>query len=202
MKFPQFKKNKLVSKINLLSEEKQIGFGAACCERLIPNYLNFQNEENWGDVGVLRIALDLVWSKIEGRVIVPSEIKLCIENIDLLTPQSENYETIFADPAQDACFAVCSLLDALIQHSSEEIAQTAAYATDSVDLFVQVSFDLDPNHPHLEETILSNPLMQQELAAQYDDLELLSSSKNWMIELSNRWRDKGKGNLVILDTET
>jgi uncharacterized protein len=199
MKLPQFKKKNLIPILAILSEAKQIGFGAACCERLLPNYLDFKNEEQWGDAGVLRAGLNLAWSRIEGRAVASNEVRICIENIDLLTPQSEDYDSIFADPAQDACFAITSLLGALIKHSREEVAQIAQYSTDSVDLFVQVSLDLDPNHPNIEETILSNPLMQQELVAQQEDLNILSSSGNWMLELSNRWRNKGKGNLKILN---
>lgn len=103
--------------------------------------------------------------------------------------------------AQDACFAVCGLLDYLLESDVDKIVQAATYATDSVDLYAQEIESMAPNDPQLEQKILTHRLMQRELAKQEEDLkaiELASSlNQEFLAQRKASWNNNGKSNLDL-----
>ena len=171
MALAAFDEARLLTRLSALSPGGQRAFGALCCERLLPNYAAFQQETGWGDIHPLRYALDRVWLDISGRSTPSTEAGALAEVCEALAPSSDDFSQLRVTSAQDACFAICSLLDHLIDSSPEKILQVATYATDSVDLFVQEIEDMKPRDPDLENKILMHPLMQRDLASQDRDIE-------------------------------
>lgn len=155
---------------------KRLVFGALCCERLLPNYLTFQKEAGWGDFAAVRKALDCVWVHVYGNAQQNAEIVDASSACELAAPSSDDFTSLYVTAAQDACFAVCSLLDYVLENDIDKIVQAATYATDSVDLFVQETDGIDPGDPELEAKILRHPLMQKELERQDSDLEAIRSA--------------------------
>jgi uncharacterized protein len=51
----EFNERTLYKKIDGLSLLHKIAFGASCCERLLPNYKLFVDNEGWGDFSYLEI---------------------------------------------------------------------------------------------------------------------------------------------------
>jgi uncharacterized protein YjaG (DUF416 family) len=180
----------------------QRAFGALCCERLLPNYVAFQNEVKWGDSRPLRSALDLVWRGFLGQAVSQDEIKRLAAVCEALAPSSDDFDALRTASAEDACFAICSLLDHLITPDVGRVVQTAVYATDSIDLFVQEIEELEPSDRNLELIILKHPLMQRELLRQKDDLEsiraALASGDASMERLAALRRADERGNLESL----
>ena len=85
-------------------------------------------------------------------------------------PDSEDFTSLYTSFAQDAVFAICSLLDFLLDGDVARIVGVARFSTDSVDLIVQEREAMDPRDPLRERKILEHPLMQQELMRQQRDL--------------------------------
>ncbi|MGL1558168.1 hypothetical protein ACSTIJ_23390, partial [Vibrio parahaemolyticus] len=73
----------------------------------------------------------------------------------------------------DAVFAVCSLLDFVHQRDIKKLVNAVRYPTDSIDLYVQETAQMDAQDPKLESMILAHPLMQQELMRQQRDIDEL-----------------------------
>lgn len=195
---PAFNSASLRSRLGCLSCEQQLTFGALCCERLIPNYLAFQNDTNWGDVTALRNSLDLVWKALGDHVIADGELSKAISSCEAVVPYSENFSSPFVTAAQDACFSICSLLDYLLKPDVDKIVQVATYSTDSVDLYIQELVHLSPTDPFLEERILSHQLMQRELARQDTDLHTIESSPSlphMLLKMRRGLSTTEKGNL-------
>ncbi|WP_075574933.1 DUF416 family protein [Lysobacter antibioticus] len=176
MKHAAFDRNALLKKLARLDRWRKLGFGILCCDRLMPNYQNFQQDAEWGDVLFLCRALELARSDLGGIGSDANLVRRLMTECEQLAPSSEDFTALRTASAQDACFAVCSLLEHLVDGGAERIVTIATYATDSVDLYVQETEGMDPDDARLEAGILEHPLMQQELDRQHCDLELVSRS--------------------------
>lgn len=196
-----FNRVNLRNRLVKLDSERQIAFGAACCERLLPNYVAFQRDAAWGNFAAVRNALDYVWLFLNGQSFSMQEIKEITHLCESAAPNSDDFASLYVTAAQDACFSVCGLLDYLIQKDVDKIVQVATYATDSVDLYVQEIECMDPNDPKLEQKILTHRLMQRELARQENDLQALeavaSLSQEFLGQLKTSWNNGGKSNLDL-----
>lgn len=199
MVIPAFDATLLKGRLARLGEKQLLAFGAICCERLLPNYVAFQQDSGFGNVVPMRKGLDLVWAFLGGGAISSDEICEAVVACESVAPSSEESNSLFVTAAQDACFAVCSLLDFLQENNLDKIVQVAAYATDSVDLYVQEIEGITPNDPLLEDRILTHSLMQRELRQQDVDLQAVekiqSVTHEFLSELKSLWKNDGRGNL-------
>lgn len=66
MVLPAFDGDRLKKRLEMLDSRRQIAFGAATCERLLPNYKAFQEDTGWGSIRPIQDASNLVWSFVAG----------------------------------------------------------------------------------------------------------------------------------------
>jgi uncharacterized protein YjaG (DUF416 family) len=198
---PVFNCKTLKERLKKLDRKLQLAFGATCCERLLPNYLAFVKDTGWGDIKPIRHALDLIWLHLEEKTVNPQELNEMIALCESVAPDSDNFQSLYSTSAQDACFAVCALLDYLVKNDIDRIIQVATYATDSVDLYVQVIENMNPNSSDLEQKILEHRLMQRELSQQEKNLEYIEKARDidlkFLYQLKNSWNNNGKSNLDL-----
>ncbi len=173
MLLPKFNSQALKDQLTKIECKRQLAFGAACCERLVPNYSAFQKDTGWGSIQPIREALNIVWSSLCGYCPNSKDIKQLLASCEAVAPNSDDFKSSYVSFAQDADFAVCGLLDYLLESNIEKISQAAIYATDSVDLYVQEIENMDPNDVKFEHNILTHRFMQRELQRQKDDLDFL-----------------------------
>jgi len=196
-----FNANSLRAKLIKFDTDQQLAFGAICCERLLPNYIAFQQDVGWGDIAPIRKALDFVWSFLGSKSVDTQAVESITDSCESVAPDSEDFESLYVSSAQDACFAVFGLLDFLLENSVDKIVQAATYATDSVDLYVQEIEDMAPNDPELEQKILNHRLMQRELAQQEKDFteieQATTLSSDFLDGLKQSWNNEGKSNLDL-----
>jgi uncharacterized protein len=201
MVLPAFNAKRLKERLVQLDKKQQLAFGAVCCERLLPNYVAFQQDSGFGNSASLREALNFVWAFLGGQSPSASEIEEVTITCESVAPNSEDSSSLYVTAAQDVCFAICSLLDFMREYNPEKIVQVATYATDSVDLYVQETESLAPSDPDIEERILTHRLMQRELRQQNADLEVIESnrslSQDFLIELKSSWNNDGRSNLDL-----
>lgn len=201
MVLPAFNGEALMERLIRLDNKRQLAFGAVCCERLLPNYLAFQKNAGWGNIDPIRKALDYVWWSLSNQPPSSQEIKNMIASCESAAPDSEDFDSLYVTSAQDVCFAVCGLLDYLLEGDVGKVVQAATYATDSVDLYVQEIENMAPDDPQLERRILTHRLMQRELAQQEQDLKAIeqapSLSQVFLAQLKVSWNNNGKSNLDI-----
>lgn len=201
MTLPAFNAHALKERLINLENKGQLAFGAVCCERLLPNYLAFQKDTGWGDINLVREALDCVWASISGNLRSPQEIRNISASCEAAAPSSDDFQSLYVTSAQDVCFAVCGLLDYLLENDVDKIVQVATYAIDSVDLYVQEIENMVPNDPRLEQKILSHSLMQRELMQQEENLKAIEQARHlnqeFLDRLKQSWDNNGKSNLDI-----
>lgn len=201
MVMPAFNCSALRVRLKKIDSKRQLAFGALCCERLLPNYLAFQQDTGWGDIAPVRKALDCVWAFLHGQTPSIQEIKDATVSCESAVPNSDDFVSLYVTSAQDACFAVCGLLDYLLEKNVDMVVQVATYATDSVDLYVQEIESMAPNDPQLEQKILTHRLMQRELSQQEEDLKAIelapSLSQEFLAQRKASWNNNGKSNLDL-----
>lgn len=158
-----------------LRPKHQIAFAASCCERLLPNYYAFAYLEKWGDVSILREALDEIWRYVEvgnvDTVRFEHLLHLCIDQV----PDTESFSGQWTSAALDASASIYETLHCCIDENVEHVVTIASLARDTVDMYIQMRDSLDYSNPTFEKTISDDPLMVEELEAQYNDLKYLRS---------------------------
>jgi uncharacterized protein YjaG (DUF416 family) len=171
----RFDEERLARSLQRLSPWKQIAFMVQVGERMLANYQRFSADTGFGDVSVLRNALDTAWAWIEaGRL--PSDLAELREACERQAPDTEDFHSPYTSAALDAACVAAIILDALERPDEARPLEVATLARDTVDLFVAERMNLNPNAPGFEETILRHHLMQRELRRQRETLEALANS--------------------------
>lgn len=198
-----YSKEEVQRRLEVLPSRSRIAFGLSCCERMLPNYVAFKQEVNWGDERPLRKTLDESWKHLEGQTMNEITAKRLIEECEKVTPDADDFSVLLVGPAQEACFSICCVLDYVLQGNPERIAQASAFAIDTLDGYVQELLDGFPNiargvpySPEREERIRLHPLMQRELARQDADLNLLATNPDFG-SLKTQWRAPAKSNIDL-----
>jgi hypothetical protein len=168
-----FDEKSLGASLRKLEEWKRVAFMAQIAERMLPNYQRFSAETDFGDISVLRRALDATWRWVESGRTVEGLSEL-LESCEQQAPDTELFRSRYTSAALDAANAAAAILDALSNPKEINAVEVASLARDSIDLFVQELMDLDPNSPGFEEKIVRHDLMQRELLHQQQDLDALS----------------------------
>lgn len=188
-----FDPSKLRKMLHSLPDWKRVGFMAACCERMLPNYRSFSSETGYGDTNRLSQALAEVWRWVETNQL-PSDVNNLVRECEQQAPDTEEFTSIYTSAALDAANSIAATLEALSGAAEDRAIEVASLARDTVDLFVQQWNDLDPNSPDLEKQIIEAPLMQAELQRQRECLEQLKDQvgerRLIMAEIRARFSDR------------
>ena len=183
-----------------LKYDKHAVFGYLTAKRLLPNYIFFSNKYSFGKASVLESCLSQLKSKMDNSS-SDVDLNLVRKNLDSVTPAPENYETVLASSALDACGAIHELSSYLEDNDTSHIDAIATFATDSVDMYIQELLDLDMNDPTSEEKISSHILMLREKKMQNDIWNYLnkidSIDEGDMQTLEDLQYNNGKGNLDL-----
>ena len=130
--------NEISQLLNLLSHKAKVLFAALTSERLYPHYVIFEERNNWGDSQLLQEALSVIYQYlIDENLITDEEIKDITTRIELVTPDTEDFDGIVTSFALDACTSLCSTLDFIISRNDDDILDVATYSRDTVYAFVQ-----------------------------------------------------------------
>lgn len=199
-----FSEKRTLEALCKLERYQQLAFGASCCERMLPNYERFAREVGWRDARPLRSALDAAWDACTSQRLPEAGLRELLSQCEDCAPDSESFTSLYTSSAQDAVFAICSLLDFLIDGDVSRVVSIPRFSTDSADLIVQEREAMDPRDPLRESKILEHPLMQQELARQRRDLEDASRipRDDRAALLALRARAQHEPNLAIVEPPT
>jgi len=189
-----YSKEEVQHRLETLPSRSRVAFGVSCCERMFRNYLACKQKIKWGDEQPLQKALDELWKYVEGQAMAKSTAKKMYEACEAVAPNSDDFSEMLTTLAQDACFAICCVLEYVMQENPEHIAQASSFVIDTLDFYVQELMDGFSNIPRAvpkslerEERIRLHPLMQRELARQDADLKLLATNPD-LGSLKAQWR--------------
>lgn len=190
-----FNETELENQLSTLTDDGLVAFGLLICERMVPNYVVFSEQNAWGNPSILRSALNACWeSMVEGQADI-NWTRLRAQ-CDESAPDTEDFQTILVSSALDAAVAVATLIDLIRTPVAQHALLIASLSRDTVDMYVQELENMPPSDPDIEERIRMHVLMQNELNAQQNDLARVRGKFNKQL-LRDEFCDKGKSNIAV-----
>ena len=122
-----FDKSNLTTALSRLPTRHRMAFAAACAERLLPLYEQFMSTTKFGDLKVLRDAVDLVWNFIKGQGRI-EQLRSAQRSVEAVTPNTEDFGSSLASRALDAASAVAQAIDTCLEPSATTAVETAEIA--------------------------------------------------------------------------
>lgn len=165
---------KETAQLKKLAFQKQIAFAYLTCERVYPHCVYFSNNYNFGDLGILRSAIDFVYSALFSSV-DSQKIDDLLKQVDSNIPYPEKFTTFYASIAMYSSGVIYESVNLLKRTDVPRILDDlSTLCTDAVDLFIQVRDEIDYEEPDFETKILNDTLMQRELSIQKGIISYLS----------------------------
>ncbi len=123
--------------IKPLSFQAKALFAAITSERLYPNYVLFQERTAWGNSLLLKDAIALIYQyTINNSLISVEEVEYFKTRIDLIMPDTEDFEGTLTSWALDACTTLINTLNFFISKDDQDIFWVASTSIDTVDFFL------------------------------------------------------------------
>ena len=169
-----FDRAELEKKLRTLPQWKQAAFALAACERLFPLFVTFSRSTSWGDPDVLRRALDLAWDSLS-RNGHPNQLQRAASEAEAQAPDTEDFSSEYTSAALDAALSTGNLMRLLERFEPNLVLEIAQAAFDTAYLLASVNPCASVVTPAGHQEILTTPIVQDELAAQTSDIELLAS---------------------------
>ncbi|BBI53303.1 hypothetical protein HORIV_57240 [Vreelandella olivaria] len=174
----------------------QQAFMAALCERLLPNYVLYEQTTGQGDSHTLGTVLSLVWERLN----VPNasiDFARQAEKLAECEPPEED-DSFGARRALDAVVSVSALLDTLQGDSPEAVLDVSRTSRAGVRAFIELT-EGEVDSQALALIIRDHPLMADENDFQDAVLEAVSGSldKAALKEVRKLGRNGGISNLGL-----
>lgn len=169
------------------------------CARMRPNYDLFHRVTGFGDPKVLQGALDVVWQWLAqgGK----ANFSRWQEKVDDETPSEHGHDLLGVYPAMEACTAISTMLQGLIDKESKPLLDVAKVSQGSVAHFLELSEGADMEVEAREQMLEEHELTEYEIAMQQAMVAFLSSQKDLSPELVKQVRgmvaDEGISNLGL-----
>ncbi len=180
MKLPATKLNTF-AEIRELSHPKDIVFGCALLQRMLPNYKLFSESCDFGDAALAESILNLVWEWCMSpkNKFNPSAQ---LEKLEEIIPDVNNFDSFGVYPALDYCMALSCMLQRFSNEHEHPAVTIAKLSQGSVEAFILGTSEEDLDNQQIK----LDPLMEYEIQTQQSLLAYCQSSKmskEWVKEL-------------------
>jgi uncharacterized protein YjaG (DUF416 family) len=190
-------REKMSSEIQLLNRKAKLIFCLLSCEKLLPNYKYFSEIYKFGSDKKLKEIIDFLFDFVlEEKEITEDQVIFFIEEIERITPDTNDFETILVSFALDACTSVLSLLYFIRDNEIEHILDVVTYARDTVDMFIQERDDLDLNKINIESIINNDYLMLAEKERQIKTSKYLNNLSVISLDTIEHLRQINKNEII------
>jgi uncharacterized protein YjaG (DUF416 family) len=139
---------------------------AMTCEKVLPIYSLFSQQESWGSVDSFEEALILQYQFIQGIGVSILDLDKIIEEIENYSPDLDEFENGLASYALDVAVIFIEALTFLKDKDTNSSINVASTARDLVDMYVQEKNNLSSNDPLLEIKIQHDNMMKKEIERQ------------------------------------
>ncbi|MBP0011484.1 DUF416 family protein [Roseofilum sp. Belize Diploria] len=188
-----------------LSPFHKVAFSASICERMLPIYEIFSQEEGLGDPEILRNSLDEIWKILHGKPAEVEQINTFLKKCEQEVIDSESItKSQFDLEPTLAIEALCTTLESCLEPTTKRAIRVACCVTNAIFAFFQVrqeEADLsweEKSFIEQKEFIINHQLVQQEIQKQEEDLQCLQDSKTLDKELLE-WLQNSSSNKCIVD---
>lgn len=169
------------------------------CARMKPNYDLFHKVTDYGDPKVLQGALDVVWHWLAqgGK----ANFERWQEKVDEVTPSENEHDVLGVFPAMEACTALSSMLQGLLDKDSKPLLDVAKVSQGSVAHFLELTEGAALSADERANMLREHELVEYEIAVQQAMLSFLQAHPAVDAELVKEVRamlaDEGVSNLGL-----
>ncbi|MFP8966733.1 DUF416 family protein [Pokkaliibacter sp. CJK22405] len=180
-------------------------FAVSMAERLFPNYALFSRVAEFGDVEVLREALDKLWDRLAARRKVV-HVEELLDALDEVTPDLNEFDMYGAHAALDACVAVNIALTTLDSGEAFDAASGAQVVQECIAGYVEFTAPNDEmSDEELVRLINTHEMMQQQddyVAWLLEELrQHPTPNASWIDEIREAAENDGYSAIGICDEE-
>lgn len=192
-----YDEDELQTRLSSIDHRGLVLFGLYVAEELLPNYTVFSREQSFGEADTLRKAFKAAWDWLDGKPIDNEEIESLIDACESVTPDTEDFNSLYVSAALDAANSTANVLRLLLNSDSDLAFEIGTLGRDTVDLYVQEIERMPANSADLEERIRLHPLMQREIAGQFDAVKAIEDGISTS-EARRLWSSKERSNLDLV----
>jgi len=160
------------AQIRELKSPRDIVFGCALMQRMLPNYQLFSQSTGFGDPALAQAALDLVWewcmssqSKFNAGV--------QLEKLEEIIPDVDNFDSFGVYPALDYCMALSSMLMSFSNEHDLPAVTIAKLSQGSVEAYIIATSEDELDNQQIKQ----DPLMEYEIETQLSLLKFCQTNK-------------------------
>lgn len=126
-------RNPLHLRLEKLVPWQHTTFMVALCERMYPNLNLFCEQTEFADPRQYRIILDSVWESLTVKN-AKINFERQLERLEDIIPNADDYDLYAVYPAIDACYALSTLLHALLDREDmlDEVIKVSQISVDTV----------------------------------------------------------------------
>ncbi|WP_026898919.1 DUF416 family protein [Daejeonella oryzae] len=140
----------LTRQINGLTNEQAVDFGLNICRRLLPEYIDFSQRNNWGDPDTLEDSIKFCIQNKTFQNVQFDKAKEFHEAVGLVIPDMDDFGDLDSSYALNASCAVLELLEFFLDGDKTHVLNISTYMTDTVD------FKISETEPELTNEELDN----------------------------------------------
>src|SRR5690554_211911 len=145
------------------------------CQRMVPNYELFHHVTGFGDPKPLQGALNAYWDWVWQGKAVKVNFSRWQEKVDEVTPSEHGHDMLGVYPAMDACTALSTLLQGLLDDSSADLVSVAKISQASVAKFLELTEGAEMDAQGRRKLLREHELVQYEIEVQQAILNYLET---------------------------
>ena len=174
-------------------------------ERMVPNYELFHQVTGFGDPKPLSSALNACWDWVFQPKAVKVNFERWQEKVDDVTPSEHGHDMLGVYPAMDACTALSTLLQGLLDKDASCLVAVAKISQASVQKFLELTEGESLSPDERRKMLREHELAQYEVEIQQAAISFLESqmaaqpepSKFLVQQLRTMARDEGISNIGV-----
>ncbi len=145
------------------------------CERMLPNYELFHQVTGFGDPKPLNSAVNACWEWVWQPKKVKVNFSRWQEKVDDETPSEHGHDMLGVYPAMDACTAISTLLQGLMDNNSADLISVAKVSQAGVAKFLELTEGADMEDAERRQLLREHELVQYEVEVQQAMLTFLET---------------------------
>lgn len=170
----QLRESKLstFAQIRELKSPKDVLFGCALMQRMLPNYKLFNQATEFGDSHLAESVLNLIW---EWCMSPQSKFNAAVqlEKLEEIIPEVNQFDSFGVYPALDYCMALSVALQGFTKEHEHAAVTIAKLSQGSVEAFILANADDELSNQEIK----SHPLMEYEIETQQSLLAFCKDNK-------------------------
>ncbi|WP_417659458.1 YjaG family protein [Pseudidiomarina sp.] len=145
------------------------------CQRMVPNYELFHHVTGFGDPKPLHGALNACWDWLWQEKSVKVNFARWQEKVDDVTPSEHGHDMLGVYPAMDACTAISTLLQGLLDQNSADLVSVAKVSQAGVAKFLELTEGAELDAQERRKLLRKHELVQYEIEVQQAILNYLET---------------------------